>query len=782
MSGSQTFRTVSPIDGSSIAEHRRDSDDDIERLLARSANAQIEWRQTPIIERTDALHRLADALRADRDQAADLITTEMGKRSVEALAEIDKSAWVCDYYADTAAGYLAPMTVDTGASTCFVQFPPLGTILAIMPWNYPVWQLMRAAAPAIAAGNAVILKHASNVTGSARLLLKIFDTAQMPASLLEVLVVDSSQVASVIADDRIAAVTLTGSETTGVAVATACASSLKKSVLELGGSDPFIVLEDADVEAAAKAAVTGRFLNTGQSCIAAKRFIVVESVAEAFETAFVKHTRSLVVGDPRDPATDIGPMARHDLRDELANQVQRGLEAGGRLLCGGTIPSGPGAFYAPTIVADVDPSNPLATEETFGPVAAVMRVADEQAAIAAANDSPYGLSASLWTGDPERARRLTSQISSGAVFVNAPSASDPRMPFGGVKRSGWGRELGSFGIREFVNIQGVTIAPVETRPGQRSGRNNRYGRRMSNAPFSCDGDRLRAQLGPIGVWTRGIVTTAAQRDAARDIEALGYGALWFSEDHLTREAFAHASLFLSATERITIATGIANIWVRDATAMVAGGATLAEAWGERFVLGIGVSHAPIVGTRGHAWGKPLTHMERYLDGMYAAPYAGPTPAKGVPLLLAALGPKMTALARDRSAGVHPYFVPPAHTAKARAILGAGPFLAPEQAVILETDPGRARGIAREHMKFYLALPNYTNNLVRFGFGEEDFADGGSDRLVDALVAWGDADAIAARVRAHHDAGADHVAIQALGATVDDAMQQLRTLAPVLLNR
>jgi len=334
---------------------------------AATVNAQIEWRQTPIIERTDALHRLADALRADRDQAADLITTEMGKRSVEALAEIDKSAWVCDYYADTAAGYLAPMTVDTGASTCFVQFPPLGTILAIMPWNYPVWQLMRAAAPAIAAGNAVILKHASNVTGSARLLLKIFDTAQMPASLLEVLVVDSSQVASVIADDRIAAVTLTGSETTGVAVATACASSLKKSVLELGGSDPFIVLEDADVEAAAKAAVTGRFLNTGQSCIAAKRFIVVESVAEAFETAFVKHTRSLVVGDPRDPATDIGPMARHDLRDELANQVQRGLEAGGRLLCGGTIPSGPGAFYAPTIVADVDPSNPLATEETFGP-------------------------------------------------------------------------------------------------------------------------------------------------------------------------------------------------------------------------------------------------------------------------------------------------------------------------------------------------------------------------------------------------------------------------------
>jgi probable F420-dependent oxidoreductase len=305
---------------------------------------------------------------------------------------------------------------------------------------------------------------------------------------------------------------------------------------------------------------------------------------------------------------------------------------------------------------------------------------------------------------------------------------------------------------------------------------------MSNAPFSRDGGRLRAQLGPVGVWTRGIFTTAAQRDAVREIEALAYGALWFSEDHLTREAFAHASLFLAATERITIATGIANIWVRDATAMLAGGATLSEAWGERFVLGIGVSHAPIVGTRGHTWDKPLTYMKRYLDGMDAAPYSGPTPVEGVPLVLAALGPKMTALARDRSAGVHPYFVPPAHTATARAILGAVPFLAPEQAVILETDPRRARGIARDHMKFYLALPNYTNNLRRFGFGDEDFADGGSDRLVDALVAWGDADAIAARVRAHHIAGADHVAIQALGATVDDALQQLRALAPVLLNR
>jgi probable F420-dependent oxidoreductase len=292
---------------------------------------------------------------------------------------------------------------------------------------------------------------------------------------------------------------------------------------------------------------------------------------------------------------------------------------------------------------------------------------------------------------------------------------------------------------------------------------------------------LRAQLGSVGVWMRGTVPTPAQRSAVKEIEALGYGALWFSEDHLTREAFAHGALLLSETQQITIATGIANIWIRDATAMVAGAATLADSWGERFLLGIGVSHAPIVSRRGHDWGKPLTFMKRYLDAMDAAPYQGPGPAGGVPMVLAALGPKMTALAGERSAGAHPYSVPPEHTAKARAVLGDGPLLAPEQGVILETDPVRARAIARDHMKFYLALPNYTNNLAKLGFGAEDIAGGGSDRLVDSLVAWGDADSIAARVKAHHDAGADHVCVQALGPDIDDVMGQLRALAPVLLS-
>jgi probable F420-dependent oxidoreductase len=307
---------------------------------------------------------------------------------------------------------------------------------------------------------------------------------------------------------------------------------------------------------------------------------------------------------------------------------------------------------------------------------------------------------------------------------------------------------------------------------------------MSNVPaeYPRQADRLRAQLGPVGVWmtTLGTVPADVEREALRKIEALGYGAFWFGEAHVNKEAFAHAALLLAATERITIATGIANIWVRDATAMQAGAATLSDAWEDRFLLGIGVSHAPLVDTRGHDYGKPLTFMKRYLDAMDAAPYAGPMPSEGVPRVLAALRPRMTELARDRSAGSHPYFVPPEHTAKARDILGAEPFLAPEQAVVLETDPVQARKIARHHMKFYLVLPNYTNNLRELGFGDDDLADGGSDRLVDAIVAWGDADAIAARVRAHHDAGADHVAIQPLGPSIDGTLEQLAELAPVLL--
>jgi succinate-semialdehyde dehydrogenase/glutarate-semialdehyde dehydrogenase len=330
-------------------------------------------------------------------------------------------------------------------------------VLAIMPWNYPVWQVMRAAAPALAAGNSVVLKHASNVTGCAQRVAAIVRRAVPDRALVEQVVVPGAQVERLIHDPRVAAVTLTGSEAVGVQVAEACARALKKSVLELGGSDPFIVLEDADIEATARSAAGARFLNAGQSCIAAKRFIVVNAVAAAFEDAFASAAASLRFGDPFDDV-DLGPLASVKARDEIAGQVEAGRRAGGRLLVGGETPVGRGAFYPPTVVAGVTPENPLAREETFGPVAAVLRVADADAAVAVANASPYGLSASVWTTDLERGQQLAGRLEAGSVFVNTPSASDPRMPIGGVKRSGWGRELGAWGIKEFVNAQSVTVS------------------------------------------------------------------------------------------------------------------------------------------------------------------------------------------------------------------------------------------------------------------------------------------------------------------------------------
>lgn len=448
--------SVDPATGAELARHLQHDEAALDAALTRAHDAQRAWRSASFERRAEVLLGIAAELRAEQERIAELITAEMGKTLREARAEVEKSAWVCEYYAAEGAGQLARETIDTGgARETYVQFPPLGVVLAVMPWNYPVWQVMRAAAPALMAGNTVVLKHASNVTGSALLLAEV--VGRVERSLLETIVVPGRAVAAVIADDRIAAVTLTGSEAAGVSVAEACATALKPSVLELGGSDPFIVLGDADVEAAAQEAVKARFSNTGQSCVAAKRFIVVESIAEAFEEAFAAAAGALVMGAPRD-AVDLGPMARVDLRDELADQVARGVAAGGRVLTGGTVPDGPGAFYPPTVVGAVAPDSPLAREETFGPAAAVLRVPDEADAIALANASPYGLSSSLWTQDRERAKALAASIEAGAVFVNAMTASDPRMPFGGVKRSGWGRELGAFGIREFVNVQAITVA------------------------------------------------------------------------------------------------------------------------------------------------------------------------------------------------------------------------------------------------------------------------------------------------------------------------------------
>ncbi|MDO8210223.1 NAD-dependent succinate-semialdehyde dehydrogenase [Conexibacter sp. CPCC 206217] len=448
--------SVDPASGEVIARHRLHGADEVDAALERAHTRQRAWRTTSFEERAAVLHAIAAELRSAREDAAALITAEMGKTLHEARAEIDKSAWCCEYYAENGAAQLAPDPIATEWRDCFVQFPPLGVVLAIMPWNYPVWQLVRAAAPALMAGNTVVLKHASNVTGSALLLERLFASAT--PSLLETIVVRAGTVAGVIADARIAAVTLTGSEQVGRSVAGVCAQQLKKSVLELGGSDAFIVLADADVEQAAAMAVKARFVNAGQSCVAAKRFVVVEQVADAFAEAFVEGVRALRVDDPAADGVDLGPMARADLRDELAAQVRAGVRDGGALLTGGDPPQRAGAWFTPTVVA-VEPGNALAREETFGPAAALLRVPDAEAAIELANASPYGLSSSLWTRDLELARALAPRIEAGAVFVNTMTASDPRVPFGGVKRSGWGRELGSYGIREFVNAQAVTIAP-----------------------------------------------------------------------------------------------------------------------------------------------------------------------------------------------------------------------------------------------------------------------------------------------------------------------------------
>jgi acyl-CoA reductase-like NAD-dependent aldehyde dehydrogenase len=447
--------SVDPATGALLERYPLHDDAAVDAALDQARAAQLRWWDAGFEHRAEVLRAIGRELRGAVEPLAQLITAEMGKTLREARAEVEKSAWVCDYYADEGAAQLAREPIETGARETYVQFPPLGVVLAVMPWNYPVWQVMRAAAPALMAGNTLVLKHASNVTGSALALGEL--VARVERSLMEVVVIGGRDVARVIADDRVAAVTLTGSEAAGVSVATACATALKPSVLELGGSDPFIVLEGADVEAAAAMAVRARFSNTGQSCVAAKRFVVVEQVADAFEEAFAAKAGALVMGDPREEV-DLGPMARVDLRDELADQVARGVAAGGRVLVGHTVSDGPGAFYAPTVVGGVAPDSPLAREETFGPAAAVLRVPDEAAAIALANASPYGLSSSLWTEDLDRAKALARRIEAGAVFVNTMTASDPRVPFGGIKRSGWGRELGAFGIREFVNVQAITIA------------------------------------------------------------------------------------------------------------------------------------------------------------------------------------------------------------------------------------------------------------------------------------------------------------------------------------
>jgi succinate-semialdehyde dehydrogenase/glutarate-semialdehyde dehydrogenase len=419
------------------------------------------WAGTPLDERLTLLRRTGKLLSERREEYAALITSEMGKPITEALAEVDKCAWNCEVVADLAPGWLADHEVASSASRSWLSYEPLGVVFAVMPWNFPFWQVLRFACAALAAGNAALLKHSPDVTGCALAIEELFADAGAPAGLFRSLVVAAEDVPSVsrrvVEDPRVAAVTLTGSERAGASVASVAGAAVKKTVLELGGSDPFVVLADADVATAAATAVRARFNTTGQSCVCAKRFIVHESVAEEFLERFVEGVAMLQVGDPLDPATTVGPMARADLRDDLVDQVTRTVEQGAGLVTGGHAIDGPGSYVEPTVLDGVLPGMTAFVEETFGPVAAVVRATDDDHAVELANDTTFGLGASVW-GEPGHALAVGRRIRSGALFVNAMVASDPRLPFGGTGRSGYGRELSAEGVREFTNVRTMVVA------------------------------------------------------------------------------------------------------------------------------------------------------------------------------------------------------------------------------------------------------------------------------------------------------------------------------------
>ena len=453
-----SIQTVNPATGEALEIYEETSPRELEQILARAHAVFLEWRTVPIADRAHRMRKAAELLRMRQTQYARTMTLEMGKPIVQAEAEVEKCASVCDYYAEHAESFLAKQPRATEASTSYVRFDPLGAILAVMPWNFPFWQVFRFAAPALMAGNVGILKHASNVPGCSLAIEQVFRDAGFPPGIFSSVLIPSPMVAGLIADPRVVAATLTGSERAGSTVAEHAGRHLKKTVLELGGSDPFIVLADGDVAAAARTAADARLINSGQSCIAAKRFIVVEALADQFIERFRGELQGRRMGDPLSRETQVGPQARADLRDSLHKQVEESVKRGAKRLLGGETPAGKGAFYPPTLLAAVDKGMPAFDEETFGPVAAVIRAKDEADAVRLANDSPYGLGASVWTRDRAGAERVAAQIEAGSVFVNSLVKSDPRLPFGGIKRSGYGRELSEYGIREFVNIKSVWIA------------------------------------------------------------------------------------------------------------------------------------------------------------------------------------------------------------------------------------------------------------------------------------------------------------------------------------
>ena len=454
------IQSINPANGRVIASYEPHTEEEVDAALDRAVRAQASWRKVPVDQRVSLLVSMADELRAGKYRYAALITEEMGKPIAEAIGEIEKCAVTCEFYAEAAPRFLADETVSSNATDSGVVFDPLGVVLAVMPWNFPFWQFFRFAAPALAAGNGTILKHASNVPGCAIEIEGLMARAGCPEGLMCNLLIEAGRVASVIADDRIAAITLTGSTQVGQIVASQAGAGLKKQVLELGGSDPFIVLADADLDAAAEAAVKSRFINTGQSCVNAKRFIVETPVADTFVGKLEEAIARLSVGNPTDKATQIGPMARSNLRDELDDQVRRSIADGSKLIVGGAPIDGDGCFYQPTLLDHVEPDHTAFREEMFGPVASVIRARDRAHAVELANDSEFGLGAAVWTGDIEAARTMARDIDAGAVFINGMVASDARLPFGGIKKSGYGRELGSYGIREFTNIKTIWIGPA----------------------------------------------------------------------------------------------------------------------------------------------------------------------------------------------------------------------------------------------------------------------------------------------------------------------------------
>lgn len=452
------MQSINPASDELLREYAEAEPDAVGRILLDANRAFESWRTTPFAVRRVHMRRAGTLLRERKDELARLMALEMGKPLAQGRAETEKCALVCDYYADHAEAFLAPEAIATDASKSFVAFQPLGVVLAVMPWNFPFWQVFRFAAPALMAGNAGLLKHASNVSGCALAIEGIIHTAGFPKDLFRTLLIGSARVAAVIEAPEVKAVTLTGSTPAGRSVAAKAGERLKKTVLELGGSDPYLILEDADLELAAETCVASRLINGGQSCIAAKRFIVVEPVRRRFEELFVEKMKARKMGDPLQDGVDLGPQARRNLRDELHAQVRRSVEQGARLLLGGTIPEGKGAYYHPTVLADVRKGMPAYDEELFGPVAALIAAKDEADAIRLANDSPFGLGAAVFTRDVARGERIAAEaLEAGSCFVNSFVKSDPRLPFGGIKESGYGRELASFGIREFVNIKTVYV-------------------------------------------------------------------------------------------------------------------------------------------------------------------------------------------------------------------------------------------------------------------------------------------------------------------------------------